>query len=308
MKKYLLSLLLMCFPLLSFGQDHLKIIVPFSAGGAADRAARLLETPLSNKLNQSILIEYKTGAGGIIGHSTLASSTPDKLVLGMTTMSVVANTILKTPEPYSLDKIIPIAYIRVPFVLLISPKLNIKNLKELQNHNGRLSYGSFGHASATHIISEQLAKNLKKEWIHVPYQGAPPIMQALLAGDIDMAFLFYPQAMSLMNSHKLTPLTIDLPRRHPDWPKIPTFAEFNLQQVSDTSYVILVSNLVNNTTEVTKVQTAIRQIFKDKDLIEKFNKNGFVVDFDNLITSGTFLTTEKTRISKLITNLNILLE
>jgi tripartite-type tricarboxylate transporter receptor subunit TctC len=287
------------------GQESLKVILPFSPGGAPDVAIRLLQTPLSKQLNRPVHVDYKVGAGGEIGHRSLSQSGSETMVLGMSTVSVVANTVLKNPPPYNLDNLIPVAYIQVPFVLLVSQKSNIKNLKDLRNHQGNLTYGTFGHGSATHIITEQLAKNVNKSWTHVPYKGAPSIIQALLAGDIDMAFVFYPQALPVMSDNKLIPLTIDLPQRHPDWPHIPTFSEFNLKQVSNISYVILLSNSVTDTKEIVRVQTAIKEILKDKYLLEKFNNSGFVVDFNQLILPRDFLTKEKTRISRLVLDLNI---
>jgi tripartite-type tricarboxylate transporter receptor subunit TctC len=302
----LLIVFLMLASFLCRGQDLLKIIVPFSPGGAPDVATRLIEVPLSKQLNQPIQVDYKVGAGGEIGHKALASADSKNMTLAMTTVSVVINNVLKTPQPYDLNNMIPVAYIQVPFVLFVSSKTNIKNLKDLQNHKGNLNYGTFGYGSATHIISEQLAKNLNKSWTQIPYKGAPQITHALLAGDIDMAILFYPQALPLMqNNQQVIPLTIDLPKRHPGWPGLPTFTEFTLKKVANTSYVILLSNLLNNTKEITRVQTAFLEILKNEDLLDKFNHNGFILDSAHVIPTSDFLLREKTRVFQLIRDLNI---
>jgi tripartite-type tricarboxylate transporter receptor subunit TctC len=305
MKKFFLITFLLCTSFSCFGQEILKIIVPFSPGGAPDIATRLIEVPLSKQLNQPILVDYKVGAGGEIGHKALASSDPKNMVLAMTTVSVVVNNALKTPPSYDLNNMIPVAYIQVPFVLFVSSKSNIKNLKDLQNYKGNINYGTFGHGSATHIISEQLAKNLNKSWTHIPYKGAPQVTQGLLAGDIDMAILFYPQALPLMNNQQVVPLTIDLPYRHPNWPNLPTFTEFNLKKVANTSYVILLSNSVTNLNEIDKVQTAFLATLKNKDLIEKFNQNGFIIDSTQIIPPSDFLLKEKARVFQLVQDLNI---
>jgi tripartite-type tricarboxylate transporter receptor subunit TctC len=307
MKLIQLSISLFFICQLAWAQDSTKIIVPWSPGGGVDIAARLLQPVLSSQLSQTIVVENRAGAGGKIGHALVSKFNPDQQILCMTSMSVVISTVLKNPPPYELKNIIPIIYLRQPLTLLVSPKLNIKNLKDLQQYQTTrpLTIGVHGYGSATHIITEQLSKNTKIPMTAVPFKGGTEILQALVGGHIDMGFLSYPQALPLMQDQKLIPLTIDLPQRHRDWPTLSTFSEFQLSQVADLSNIVLLSNQVTDYNKILQIQKALEQSFQDQNLVDKFEKAGFVIDRSRLNLPANFLINEQNRMTKIIDELNL---
>ena len=130
-------------------------------------------------------------------------------------------------------------------------------------------------------------------------------MQALVGGHIDLAFIFYPGVKGLMEAQKLIPLAIDLPQRHSDWPNLPTFNEFQLTQLANISYVLLVSNQVTDRSKITATQKTVANALQDKTLIDKFEKNGFTVDKNQLVLSPDFLLKEQQRMSKVLKDLNL---
>ena len=281
-------------------QEPLKIVVTSGPGSGTDTAARFLTEPLSAQ------IDYRPGAGGMVGLTSVAKTSPEQQILVLTSVTMIIQS-LSPQATFDIKQFAPISAMRVPFVLLVSPKLNIKNLNDLQQYKASrpLSYGSFGVGTVTHVLGEQLSKNTKLNMTHVPFKAGPEIIQALVGGHIDMAFMLYPGVKTLMQDKKVIPLTIDMPQRHKDWPNLPTFTEFQLSQVANISYVLLVSNQVTDRSKITALQKTVVNAFQDQTLVDKFEKNEYVVDKNQLVLPSDFLVKEQQRISKIIKDLNL---
>jgi len=297
--KLLISLLfLVCMG--ASAQEPLKIVVTSGPGSGTDTAARFLTEPLSAQ------IDYRQGAGGMVGLTSVAKTSPEQQILVLNSVTMIIQS-LSPQATFDIKQFAPISAMRVPFVLLVSPKLNIKNLNDLQQYKASrpLSYGSFGVGTVTHVLGEQLSKNTKLNMTHVPFKAGPEIIQALVGGHIDMAFMLYPGVKTLMQDKKVIPLTIDMPQRHKDWPNLPTFTEFQLSQVANISYVLLVSNQVTDRSKITALQKTVVNAFLDQTLVDKFEKNEYVVDKNQLVLPSDFLVKEQQRISKIIKDLNL---
>ena len=281
-------------------QEPLKIVVTSGPGSGTDTAARFLTEPLSAQ------IDYRPGAGGMVGLTSVAKTSPEQQILVLTSVTMIIQS-LSPQATFDIKQFAPISAMRVPFVLLVSPKLNIKNLNDLQQYKASrpLSYGSFGVGTVTHVLGDQLSKNTKLNMTHVPFKAGPEIIQALVGGHIDMAFMLYPGVKTLMQDKKVIPLTIDMPQRHKDWPNLPTFTEFQLSQVANISYVLLVSNQVTDRSKITALQKTVVNAFQDQTLVDKFEKNEYVVDKNQLVLPSDFLVKEQQRISKIIKDLNL---
>ncbi len=285
-------------------KDNLRIIIPFTPGGSPDTAARFLQESLSKKLDKNLVLDYKPGAGGEIGHVELAQANPNRLTLAMTTLSVAINGINKDVQPFNLESIVPITAITVPTVIYTSPKSNIRNLQDLQNYKGHLKFGIPGNGTVAHIIAAQLSKNLNRPITVVPYKGTPQIVQAVLAGDIELGAVGIPQTVALASDGKLVPLAVDMPARHPTYPNLPTFSEFDLKQVANVSYsAILIANHANPT-EIAKLRNAVKESLSDKEIIERFTKAGFITP-NPILLPDNWLIKEKNRLANVIKGLDM---
>jgi tripartite-type tricarboxylate transporter receptor subunit TctC len=300
MKKYILALLALVTCLSTLAQEPTRIIVPFPPGGAPDTFARIIQPQLSKQINQILIVDNKPGAGGEIGHKELADSV--RPTLGATTLSVSINTIKSTP-PYDLEKIIPVAYVAVPTVIIASHKSNIKNIQDVKNYRN-LKVGTLGYGTTLHIITEKMTRDLNNSIIQIPFKGAPQLLQSLIAGDIDVGMVGISQAIPLIADNRIFPLAVDYPQRVSSLPNVPTFTEFELKQVSNLSYSIIVANSTTSNTEITKIQTAMKEILQDPNTIEKLNKSGFIV-LTQPIPPRNWLMQERSRFVSLMKNLNI---
>ena len=228
-------------PALAVAQDAwpsktIKIIVPFAAGGTSDALARLLGQKLQDVLKQTVVVENRAGAGGVIGADVVAKSLPDgyTLLLG-TIASHAINPALQPKMPYDATKdFAPVFFVgNIANVLLVGAQQPMKNVKELiaaaKAKPGTLAYGTPGAGSSQHLSGEKFALDAGIELIHVPYKGSGPSVQDLIAGQIPMSFDTALTALPFITSGKIRALAVTTAKRAKVLPDVPTLAESGLK-------------------------------------------------------------------------------
>jgi tripartite-type tricarboxylate transporter receptor subunit TctC len=212
----------------------IRLVVNFPPGGAADLLARLIGQSLGETLGQPVVIENKGGANGNLGGEAVARSAPDGYSLLMSSGSMVAiNPHLYASMPFDPAKdLIPVASVaRVPFYLVVRAENPVQDFKafiaDLRANPGKRNFGSPGIGSSPHLAAELLKKMTGTDAVHVPYRGAAPALNDLLAGQLD--FLFDPGiAIEHVKAGKLRAIAIGSPQRSPHLPDVPTLAELGL--------------------------------------------------------------------------------
>lgn len=213
-----------------------RIIVSFPPGGAADQIARIVAQPLQEAIGQPVVVENRAGAGGNIGADAVAKSPADGYTLLMSSGGTVSiNPHLYSKMPFDPTKdIVPIASAaRVLVFLEVNPaKVPASNVKEflayLKANPGRLSFGTPGSGSSPHLAAEMMKAQSGTFATHIPYRGAAPAMQDLLAGQID--FMFDPGiGLNHVRSGRLKMLAVGSPKRSSLFPDVPTLDEAGLK-------------------------------------------------------------------------------
>ncbi len=212
----------------------IKVIVNFPPGGAADQLARLVGQPLSQALGQPVVIENRGGANGNLGGEVVARAPADGYTLLMSSGGMVSvNPHLYEKMSFDPAKdVVPVAAVaRVLVYLVVRPELPPRNVREfvayLKAQPGKLSYGSPGVGSSPHLAGEMFKSQTGTYAVHVPYRGAAPALQDLLAGQID--YYFDPGiALNHVKAGKLRLLAVGSPKRSPMFPDVPTLAEAGL--------------------------------------------------------------------------------
>ncbi|MEH2544495.1 tripartite-type tricarboxylate transporter receptor subunit TctC [Bradyrhizobium sp. AZCC 2262] len=212
----------------------IRLVVNFPPGGAADLLARLIGQSLGETLGQPVVIENKGGANGNLGGEAVARSAPDGYSLLMSSGSMVAiNPHLYASMPFDPAKdLIPVASVaRVPFYLVVRAENPVQDFKafiaDLRANPGKRNFGSPGIGSSPHLAAELLKKMTGTDAVHVPYRGAAPALNDLLAGQLD--FLFDPGiAIEHVKAGKLRAIAIGSAQRSPQLPDVPTLAELGL--------------------------------------------------------------------------------
>jgi len=206
---------------------------PFPAGGGTDTFARPIAARLSNTLGQQALIENQGGAGGTVGAANAAKRSPDGYNWFFGAVHHTIAESLYTRLPYGLEKDFePVTVAAfVPNVVVVHPKYanEIKSLKDLidyaRKNPGKLNYGSAGNGT-THHLSVELFKTMTKTFmVHIPFQGAGPLMPALLSGTVDLAFDGMGTSSVQVKAGRLIPLAVTSPQRNPVLPNVPTVQE-----------------------------------------------------------------------------------
>jgi tripartite-type tricarboxylate transporter receptor subunit TctC len=210
-------------------------VVPFPPGGPLDATGRLIAQHLTERWGQSVVVENKPGAGGNIGADFVAKSPPDGYTVVMGALSTHAvNPSLYARMPYDAQKdFAPITLIAItPNVLVVNPDLPVHSVKELiayaKARPGKLSFGSGSIGSAGHLAGELFKVDAGIDMVHVPYKGAAPATQALLAGDTQLMFDNLANAMAQVKAGKLRALAVTTAERSKLAPELPTMVEAGL--------------------------------------------------------------------------------
>jgi tripartite-type tricarboxylate transporter receptor subunit TctC len=209
----------------------MRAINPFPAGGGTDTFARPWAAKMSQLLGQQVLIENMGGAGGTLGAARAAKEAPDGYTWFIGAIHHTIAESLYTKLPYGLERDFTAVTIlaSVPNVVVLHPKHSFKSLQELiayaKANPGRLNYGSAGSGTSHHMIGELFKQTTNVDLTHVPYKGAGPLMQDLLAGQVDMAFDGMGTSANQIKAGKLRPLAVTSATRNPVIPDVPTMKE-----------------------------------------------------------------------------------
>lgn len=215
----------------SYPAKPIRLIVPYAPGGGVDIVARTVGQELGKRINQSIVVENRTGAGGNIGSEAVAKAPPDGYTLLMASPANTINSSLYTKMPYDpMRDLTPIALIAsVPTVLLANRSLPVQNVKQLialaKARPGALTYGSGGSGTTEHLAGEMFKSLAGIDMLHVPYKGGAQVLTDLLGGQIALMFVNQVFALPHVKAGKVKALGVASGERSAALPDVPTFAE-----------------------------------------------------------------------------------
>ena len=215
-----------------FPSRRIEIVAPFPAGGSADLFARVVAQKISNAIGHPVIIEPKPGASGIIGTRSVIDAAPDGYTLLSTSIvSLLVPPSLAEPRPFDpLKDVAPITSLaKVPALLVANPNLRVHTLAALiayaTANPGRVNIGSSGTGTLAHLAAELLKREARIDIFHVPYKGAPPAINDLVAGHVDLMFSDASFFVEHIKAGKLVPLAIATAERIPQLPNVPTTVE-----------------------------------------------------------------------------------
>jgi tripartite-type tricarboxylate transporter receptor subunit TctC len=209
----------------------IKLIVPYSAGGASDISSRQIAARLEKVLGQSVVVENMPTAAGVIAFGTAAKAPPDGYTLLYTPASLLITKAIRKDAPYDpLNDFAPISMmLEMQSVMTVRPGLPANSIKELvdlaKKEKGKLTYASLGNGSEPHLIMEMFKKAAGVDIQTVPFKATPTIYTDMLADRIDMMLALMPSALPQIKGGKLRGLGVSGPRRSPAIPETPTVRE-----------------------------------------------------------------------------------
>ena len=252
-----------------------RVIVNFPAGGAADTLARAIGQPLSEALGQPVVIENRGGANGNIGGEAVARSAPDGYTLLMSSGGMVSiNPHLYPKMPFDPVKdLVPVASAaRVAVYLMVKPQLPVNTAQEflayLKANPGKLTFGSPGNGSSPHLAAEMMKSQANVFAVHVPYRGAAPALQDLLAGQLD--FHFDPGiGLQHARSGRLKLLAVGSMKRSPLLPDVPTLHEVGLKNFDADSVFGFYAPAGTPAEVITRLNREINRILATKAIQDR---------------------------------------
>lgn len=214
-----------------FPSRPIHLILPYAPGGIIEFIGRALGQKLGEVLGQPVVVEDRSGAGGIVGVDYVAHAAPDGYDIVLVDPAIVTNSTLHKSLPYDLFKdLVTVSIVATaPEVLVVAPQLGIKTQAALvaygKAHPGELNYASAGIGSTPHLAAEMWKARTGIEATHVPYKGIGPAFIDLMSGKVQMAFSSLPAAMPFISKGSLVPLATTGLKRSSLYPDLPTVSE-----------------------------------------------------------------------------------
>jgi len=261
----------------TYPNKPIRLIVPFAPGGTTDIVARLIADPLGKELGQPIIIENRGGGGGAPGATEISRAAPDGYTLGMATVSTMAVNPACNPQlPYKSpdDFALITNLVGVPNVIAVNPgKVSAQNMadfvKYLKASPGKLSYASSGTCGIGHMMGELFKAASGTFMVHIPYRGAGPALNDVLAGQVEVLFDNIPSSLPHLQSGKLRALAVAAPKRLDQLPNVPTFTELNLGSVNDQVWYGLLAPAKTPEDIIKRVNAAAVKVLAMPDIRQK---------------------------------------
>jgi tripartite-type tricarboxylate transporter receptor subunit TctC len=266
-----------------FPNRPLKLIVPFAAGGAADRFGRALASGLSAELGQQVVVETRGGAGGLTGVDALAKSAPDGYTLclaGAAALSAIPFMLSKMPFDWQKDLALLTLVVRVPEVMTVQPALGLNTFADFvayaRANPGKINFGSAGAGSITHLAGELVKSEVKLDLVHVPYRGVGPAIGDMVGGHIQMIVGDVPFMLPHIRSGAIKALAVTSGARSSALPEVPSTAELGYPAINSDNWYGLVAPAGTPPEILDKLRRATVSVLTSAELKKQFDSQNAV--------------------------------
>ncbi|WP_137127809.1 tripartite tricarboxylate transporter substrate binding protein [Roseomonas sp. HF4] len=276
-----------------------RLVVAFPPGGTTDIAARLLLEPLSRRLGQNVVVENRPGgSGGNVGADVVAKADPDGYTILMQTVSsgAINHGLFGPRMPHRPDAMTAVALVvKVPNAIFVTNALPVRTLRELVDYAkarpGQLNIGSSGVGTSLHMTGELLKQAAGIDMTHVPFRGAGPMLQEVIAGRIEVAVDNLPSVVGHLREGRLRPLAVTTDVRTPALPDVPTTAEAGFPAVEATAWFGITAPARTPPEIVERIARDVNATLADPAVWQRFEDLGGMkpgLTPDGLSTPATF--------------------
>jgi tripartite-type tricarboxylate transporter receptor subunit TctC len=255
---------------------QVTLIVPFAAGSTPDIMARLMADVMQKRVGQNVIVENRAGAGGNTGTNVIVKAAPDGHTIGISIMGpLVVNPMIMASVPYDAVKdVTPISHIASqPGALVAAPAFGVDTidalLAKLKAESDKLNYGSIGAGSVSHLAMALIASKVGAKPVHIPFQGSPPAITALLRGDVQMAVLPLGAVGELAKDGKVKLLAVTTPKRSAFFPDVPTLAEKGITGVDADAWTGFIGPAGLDAKVLAKISAEVKFAMSDASVVEK---------------------------------------
>ena len=291
----------------SYPAKPVKVVIPYPAGSTPDIVGRTLSGKLQKSLGQPFIVENRTGAGGNIGAEAVAKSPADgyTLLIGVNGPAAI-NKFLYKNLAYDSDRdLLPVSLLASsPQMLVVTPAVRVGSFREFVEHAranpGRLSYGSVGSGSASHLTMELFKNDAKLFIVHIPYRGFPPAVTDMLAGNIDTMFAIIPAVLPQVRAGKMKALAVTGLKRSALAPEVPSVAEMGYPQLESLAWIGLLAPAGTPQEVVGRLNAEVVRSMRTAEVRESLGRQGFDVVAGSPSEFAGWIRTEQSKWSKVI--------
>ncbi len=299
-------------PSAAYPNKPVRLIVPAAPGGGADFLARIISTKLTEQTGQSFVVDNRAGASGTIAADLTAKAPADgyTLLLGQSTSIAIAPHLYgKLPYDTMRDLRAVTLVAEVPNILVVHPSVPAQSVKELialaKAKAGTLNFGSAGNGAPSHLAGEMFKSAAGVNLVHVPYKGAGPAVNDLLAGQIQIMFAPMVAVLPQVKAGKLRALAVTSAKRSAAVPELPTLAESGLADFAIVSWFGFFVPMATPQAVVDKLHQETLKALKNPETIERFSKEGAEPDGMAPTPFGSYVQQESARYAKVVKDNNI---
>lgn len=299
----------------SHAQDYphqtIRLIVGYQAGGPTDMTARLIAAKLQQSMGQPVIVENKPGAGSNMASEYVAQAKPDGYTLLLAAAPMSWNPVLyKSAKFDALKSFVPVVNVMTsPQVLAFSKHFKAKDLADMvtqaRQQPGKFAFGSSGNGGSAHLAAELLKQRAKIDLLHIPYKGASGLLNDLIAGHVDMAFLTAMSAIPNLRNGDPRPIAVASEKRLPQLPDVPTLAELGYPGFQSESWNGLFAPAHTPPEIVARLNAEVNKALQERNVREKLAEQGAMVVGGSSQEFHKYLTEEVARWGGLLKTLNI---
>lgn len=277
-----------------------RIVLPYTAGGASDKLSRMLANAIAPALSQSVIVDNRPGGTGALGSSLVAASQPDgyTLLIGFVG-SLVLMPLLNTKLGYDPGRdFAPVSRVATyDFVIVSAPSFAAKDMKGIvaleKSRGASVSYGTTGIGSPLHLVMEQFSKSAAGQLRHIPYKGEQPMVTDLLGGHLELGLLTPATAEPLIKSGRLRAIAVTASRRSPKLSEVPTFSESGFPEATFEAWAGLLAPRATPVAVLDRLNAVVVSALKGPKLQAELLEAGFIAapgsraEFERLIKNDT---------------------
>src|SRR5262252_113217 len=293
----------------------IRMVVPLGPGGPADTMARIVTQPLGPILGQTVIVENRAGAGGLIGSKSVAIAEPDgyTLLFGNISTLVVLPAVTRYKDYDPAKVFMPIAKVSQNYeVLVVRPDFPAKSVRELvayaKANPGKLNFGSAGVGNATHLAAELFMLKTGTKMVHVPYRGAAEAITGVMAGQVELFFGDIGGVLPLMREGRIRALAISSEKRSADVPDLPTMIESGVPDYVVLTFTGVAAPAGTPPEVVAKLNGAINTALTQPEVGAAYAKLGAEVRPASADDFAAFLAGERAKWDEVVSRSGIKLE
>jgi tripartite-type tricarboxylate transporter receptor subunit TctC len=291
-------------------RQPIKLVAVFPPGGSVDQVARILATQLTQQLGQTVIVENKAGASGVIGTAAVVSAPPDGYTYAVVFDTHGVNPSLIPNMPFDTRKdIAPVILLgTAPMVLATNAASEYKTFADVvaaAKAKKNVSYGSIGSGSLGHLAMALLGKNGGLEWTHVPYKGGGPLMQDAVAGHVPLSVASIFVTKPHIESKRLRPLAVTTSKRSPELPDVPTVAESGYPGFDAPAWWGVLTSAKVPPEIVARMNEEINKVLKVPEIAAKLAGQGMTVVGGTPDAARTFIDKQIDTWSQVVKDNNI---